>query len=162
MDFIVPPYVMEVFIRTSLIFIFTTVLMRTRGKKQLGQITIFDILIIIALGSAVGDVMIYTEEQVPFMRSVVAVSTVFVLVTVIEKLLMELPVKVRNMIHGEPVILVKDGKLVKKSLNESNITKEELRSMLREKNVDYFSQAKKVILEPTGKLSITRKKKKNR
>ncbi|MEJ2568666.1 MAG: DUF421 domain-containing protein, partial [candidate division WOR-3 bacterium] len=66
---------LEVVVRTTIIFFVAFIVIRIRGTKQLAQLTLFDILIVIALGSAVGDVMIYPEGIVSLLRSTVAICT---------------------------------------------------------------------------------------
>lgn len=148
--------VIEVVIRTAIIFLVAFVVIRIRGKKQLAQMTLFDILIVIALGSAVGDVMIYSEEVVSLLRSIIAIVTLVFLVHVVEFLVSRAPAKVTRIVYGEPLELIRDGKLIKKNFQKTNLTKDQLRSMLREKNIRYYSEARLVILEPNGEISVQR------
>lgn len=150
--------VFEVILRTTLIFLVTFVVIRMRGKKQLAQLTLFDILIVIALGSAVGDVMIYPEEVVSLLRSVIAICTLVFLIHLVEYIVSRAPIRVTKIVYGEPLILIKDGKLIKKNFDKANLTEEQFRSMLREKNIEYYSEAGIVRLEPNGKISVKRKK----
>ncbi|MEJ2306132.1 MAG: DUF421 domain-containing protein [candidate division WOR-3 bacterium] len=150
--------VLEVVIRTTIIFLVAFIVIRIRGTKQLAQLTLFDILIVIALGSAVGDVMIYPEEIVSLMRSAVAVSTLAVLVHVFEFLACRAPRKITRIIYGDSTIIIKNGRLIKRNFERTNLTEDQLKAKLREKNIQYYSEAKIVRLEPDGQLSIQRKK----
>lgn len=85
--------VLEVVIRTTIIFFVAFIIIRIRGKKQLAQLTLFDILIVIALGSAVGDVMIYSEEVVSLLRSITAICTLAILIQLVEFLACRAPKK---------------------------------------------------------------------
>jgi len=85
-----------VMIRTIIVFLFTFLMMRLRGKKQLAQLNVFDIIIIIALGSAVGDVMIYPDSIIPLANALVAIATIIVLVLILENLLAIAPTKVQQ------------------------------------------------------------------
>ena len=154
--------VIEVIIRTALIFFFTFLIMRVRGRRQLVQFTIFDIIIIIALGSAVGDVMIYPDNVTSIVRSMTAITTIVFLIYFIEKLLFKAPLSISKLIEGDVIILVKNGKLVKENLKKSKITEGELRSRLREKNIEHFSEARIARLEPDGQISVRRKKRNHR
>jgi len=58
------------------IFLFTFIVMRSRGNKQLAQLNLFDIIIIIALGSAVGDVIIYYYDNMMIIHRVVNITDV--------------------------------------------------------------------------------------
>lgn len=152
--------VIEVVTRTTIIFLIAFIIIRTRGRKQLAQLTLFDILIVIALGSAVGDVMIYPEEVVSLLRSIVAMCTLAVLVHLFEFIVNRAPKKIKKMVYSDSIVIIRDGKLLKKNFDKTNLTKEQLKSKLREKNIQYYSEAKIVRLEPDGELSIQRRRSK--
>jgi uncharacterized membrane protein YcaP (DUF421 family) len=150
--------VLEVIMRTTIIALVAFVVIRIRGRKQLAQLTLFDILIVIALGSAVGDVMIYPEEIVSLLRSTVAIITLAVLIHLCEYLICRAPKKITRIIYGDSTIIIKNGKLIKKNFLKANLTEDQLKSKLREKNIQYYSEAKIVRLEPDGELSVQRKR----
>jgi uncharacterized membrane protein YcaP (DUF421 family) len=158
LDVITLNLVTEVVLRTTIIFLFTFLLIRLRSKRQLAQFNLFDVIVVLALGTAVGDVMVYSEDNVSLVRSLISITTLIVLVNTIEYILARSPSSIVELIHGKAITLVKDGKLVKDNLKKSNITEEELRSKLREKNINYYSEVRLVQLEPDGDFSIIRKK----
>jgi uncharacterized membrane protein YcaP (DUF421 family) len=149
---------LEVVVRTTIIFFVAFIVIRIRGTKQLAQLTLFDILIVIALGSAVGDVMIYPEGIVSLLRSTVAICTLAVLVHLFEFFACRASGKITRIIYGDSTIIVKNGKLIKRNFEKTNLTEDQLKAKLREKNIQYYSEAKIVRLEPDGQLSIQRKK----
>ena len=150
--------ILEVVVRTTIIFVVAFIVIRIRGTKQLAQLTLFDILIVIALGSAVGDVMIYPEEIVSLLRSIVAICALTVLIHVFEFLTCRAPKKIARIIYGDSTIIIKNGKLIKRNFEKTNLTEDQLKAKLREKNIQYYSEARIVRLEPDGQLSIQRKK----
>ena len=150
--------ILEVVARTTVIFLVAFIIIRIRGRKQLAQLTLFDILIVIALGSAVGDVMIYPEEVVSLFRSIIAICTLAILIHVFEYLACRAPKKITRIIYGDSTIIIKNGKLIKKNFEKTNLTEDQLRAKLREKNIQYYSEAKIVRLEPDGGLSVQRKR----
>jgi uncharacterized membrane protein YcaP (DUF421 family) len=150
--------VLEVVIRTTIIGLVAFVVIRIRGRKQLAQLTLFDIIIVIAFGSAVGDVMIYPEEVVSLLRSTAAIITLAVIIHICEYLACRAPKKITNLIYGDSTIIIKNGKLIKKNFVKTNLTEDQLKAKLREKNIQYYSEAKIVRLEPDGALSVQRKR----
>lgn len=149
--------ILEVIIRTFIVFFFTYILMRIRGKKQLMTLSIFDIIIIVSLGSALGDAMIYSEDVIPLYKSLTAITTAILLVWVIENITAKLPPKLFRLIEGEEDVLIRDGVVYEKILDKVNINKEELKSKLREKDVDDFKDVKLAILERDGSLTVKKK-----
>jgi uncharacterized membrane protein YcaP (DUF421 family) len=157
-NFISLNQVLEVIIRTTIIGLAAFIVIRIRGRKQLAPLTLFDIIIVIALGSAVGDVMIYPEAVVSLLRSLTAIVTLAALIQIFEYLGCRAPKKITRIIYGDSTIIIKNGKLVKKNFVKTNLTEDQLRSKLREKNIQYYSEAKIVRLEPDGELSVQRKR----
>ena len=150
--------VLEVVLRTTIIALVAFIVIRIRGRKQLAQLTLFDIIIVIALGSAVGDVMIYPEAVVSLLRSIIAITTLITLIYVFEYMVCRAPKKITRIIYGDSTIIIKNGKLVKKNFEKINLTEDQLRAKLREKNIHYYSEARVVRLEPDGELSVQRKR----
>lgn len=146
----------DVFLRTALIFFFTFIILRLLGKKRLSQFSVIDLLLIIALGSAVGDVMIYGENIIPITTSMVAIITVATLIKLVDELVQIAP-PLEKITTGKATTLIKNGKIDKKALRRENITQDELESMLREKGYLKHTQLKKVTLEPDGQVSVIEK-----
>lgn len=69
-----PLYPVEILVRVVTIYVIGVVLLRMMGKRSRRQMTSFDLLIVIALGSAMGDVMFY--PQVPVLYSVIVIATI--------------------------------------------------------------------------------------
>lgn len=76
--------VIVVLIRTLAIFFFAFLALRLLGRKQLAHLTVIDLLLVIALGSAVGDVMIYDETITQMLSSMIAIGAVAIFVRIIQ------------------------------------------------------------------------------
>lgn len=146
----------DVFLRTALIFLFAFVILRLLGKKRLSQFSAIDLLLIIALGSAVGDVMIYGEEIIPITTSIIAIATVAALIKLIDELVQIAP-PLEKITAGKATTLIKNGKIDEDALRREKITQEELESMLREKGYLKHSLLKEVTLEPDGQVGVIEK-----
>jgi uncharacterized membrane protein YcaP (DUF421 family) len=153
--------VFNIFFRTSIIFLFTLFMLRLLGKRHLSHLTHIDLLLIIALGSAVGDVMIYTESTVKLMTSVAAIAMVAIAV----KILLELASRFRsinNLLFGNSRLLVDRGKVIKSALAKEDLHEDELEILLREKGLVSLTHIDKVYVEPDGELSIIMHKRRTR
>jgi uncharacterized membrane protein YcaP (DUF421 family) len=152
--------VFEVIFRTIVIFTSTIIILKLRGAKKLSQLNVLDAVLVIALGSALGDVMVYSEKDVSLLRAIIAIATIVIYVTLIQFVIARLPKKIIKKIHGEAVIIVKNGKLHKKNLLKLNLSEDELKSKMSEFNVKYYSQIRLLKLETNGEISIERLAKK--
>jgi uncharacterized membrane protein YcaP (DUF421 family) len=149
--------VLTIIIRTVVIFFFTFFMLRLLGKKRLSQFGIIDLLLIISLGSAVGDVMIYSENTTSMIASLIAIATVGIFIKVYDELVDRFP-HIQNFFEGRPVIIVRNGITNKTVLHKENITEEQLLSSLREKGFHKVDDVKKAILEPDGQISVKENK----
>ncbi len=145
--------VLLVVFRTALIFIYAFILLRLLGRRKLSHLTYVDLLLIIAFGSAVGDVMIYTESVARFAYSFIALTAVSVLVKIMDEFASHFPI-FNRFIEGEATLLIDNGKIVKAILAKEDLTETSLLSLLREKGVDSVSKVRKAFIEPDGELSI--------
>ncbi len=148
--------IMDVVVRTAIIFIYTFIILRLTGRHQLAQLTLFDFLIVIALGSAVGDAMIYSESTAKLTYSMVAIAVVALIHLVFIKL-SEKSYFIHTLLYGKPILLVKDGKMDEKNLRREDLTVDDLKSLLREQGIGDIKRVRYAYFEPTGKISVIKK-----
>lgn len=139
--------------RIVAIYIITVAMLRLAGKRRIASLSSFDILIIIALGSAVGDVMLYPESTASLQNGAVVVVAVIVLQVIMSKLT-EHSSAARYLIEGTSTVLIKDGKIDYKQLDNEDIAEDELYELLREKGVAKPSEVKLGMLERSGELGL--------
>src|SRR5687768_2034691 len=76
--------VLEILLRTTVMYLYTLTLVRVLGKRGLGQLSPFDLVIIVALGAAVGDPMFYRD--VPLIHGLIVISVVVGLERILVKI----------------------------------------------------------------------------
>ncbi len=146
--------VFEIIFRTSFMFVYTIVNVRMMDKRSMGMLSPFEIIIIIALGSAVGDPMFY--RNIPLIHGMIVVSTIVLIQRVLAKITGKSMVLGR-FVNGRPVLIIKDGVLLKEQIKHENFTKGELYSILRLRGVRRISDVELAYLEPSGSISIIKK-----
>ena len=144
-------FYLEIVLRTAVMFLFALALIRTLGKRSLGQLSIFDFVIIIALGSAVGDPMFY--EDVPLLYGMVVVAVVVALERVLA-LLTSRRARVERMVDSSPTVLVRDGVVDYKALRHELMSVSELFQALRANGVEQLDDVALAVLEPSGHISL--------
>ena len=125
--------------------------LRVAGKRGVKQLSIFELLIIISLGSAAGDPMIYKE--VGIINSLVAFVVVFFIYWVITKLI-ENSAKMEDILEGEPMYIIRDGKVSEEALKNKVLAGDEFFASLRCHSFSHLGQVKAAILETSGEVSI--------
>lgn len=130
------------------LMLFFTIFM---GRRSIGELPIFDFLVIITLASVVGaDIADPSVEHIHTAVAVIAIA-------LFHRLIIYLKLKYRKfgrLTTFEPIIVIKDGVLLKNQLKQINYTIDNLLLLLREKDVFDIAEVKLGIIEANGNLSI--------
>jgi uncharacterized membrane protein YcaP (DUF421 family) len=143
-------FLLEVLFRTAVMFLFLLVALRFTGKRGVKQLSIFEIVIIIAMGSAAGDPMFY--EDVGILPAI----CVFLVVIGFYRLVTWLTGKskwVEQMLEGTTELLIERGVFSLKYKSQ-DIAQDEFFSELRLKAIEHLGQVKYAFLEPSGNISV--------
>ena len=144
-------FLVEIMIRTVIMYFYTIVLARMVGQGSVGQIGPFEFVLVIAVGSAAGDPMFYPE--VPLLSGLAVITVVILLHRTTQWFLASYP-KAENFIEGEPLLVVKAGAVVDDAIGSGKLTRNELMSMLRASGVRNVGTVECAYFEPSGKLSV--------
>jgi uncharacterized membrane protein YcaP (DUF421 family) len=143
-------FLYEVALRTAIMFAVILVSLRVMGRRAIMQ-GLFEVALIIALGSAAGDAMFYSK--VGLLPAVLVVIVIVVLYRTINYL-MSKNTYFEKGIEGKTILLIKDGAIDAKVIHKSALTQHEIFSDLRIQNVSQLGQIEKAYLEPPGKISV--------
>ena len=141
----------EVALRTAFMFIVLLVALTASGKREVRQLSIYELVLVIGLGSAAGDPMFY--NNVPLGPAVVA----FVVLMACYKLatfISDRNQTIHDVIEGKPVYVVEDGCVLIDNFDREDLSLDELLSELRQKDVEQLGQVRVAILEPNGQFSV--------
>lgn len=147
-----PPLIfLEIAVRTAVIFLWLAFLLRITGKRGLAQLSPLELAIVIGLGSAAGDPMLYPE--VPLLHAMLVLA----LVVGMQRLLAFLVIRsegVETFLEGKPVELVRDGVMDLRALAQSSLSREDLFERLRTSGVRQLGEVQRVYFEQDGNLSV--------
>lgn len=146
-----PWFLLEIVLRTTLLYLYTLLLLRLLGKRGVRQLTFFEFAIILALGSAVGDPMFY--EDVPLLHGAVVVTVIVLLQRTIA-VITEKNKTLEVLFESSPRRLIKDGVLELEALDEEKMSKDEVFSRLRDAGLRHLGEVERAYLEPSGNISI--------
>lgn len=142
---------LEILLRVTIIMTYTILIIRWIGKRVVGEVGPADVLLIIAMGSAVGDAMFYPEIPIFIPISVITLIAAF------QKLYVHIAVKyesVRKITDPKVTKLVENGKFLKENFEVDQIDENEVYMLLREAGVRYLSEVEHAYYEQSGELSI--------
>jgi uncharacterized membrane protein YcaP (DUF421 family) len=146
-----PTYLGEVALRTVVMFVVILTALTVSGKREVRQLSVYELVLLIGLGSAAGDPMFY--DDVPLAAAI----TVFVVVMICYKFITRLSDRnklVRNKLEGVPVYVIEDGRILTHNFNDEDLGKDELFVDLRQAGIEQLGEVRIAILEPNGQLSL--------
>lgn len=144
-------FLLEVMFRSLVMFFVLLVVLKLAGKRGIKQLSIFELVVIISLGSAAGDPMFY--EDVGVIHGILVLVVVLLLYRVLTWITGK-SARVEKFLEGKPECLLSEGKLTQNQYAGDHLGRDEFFSMLRVHNVEHLGQVKKAYLETSGDVSI--------
>lgn len=142
---------MEIVIRSTVIFFFLWLLTRATGKRVLSQLSAFELMLMVTVGDLVQQGV--TQEDMSLTGNMLAVGTIGVWISVFSYVSYRWG-KTRPVIEGLPVLILRDGKILKEALRVERLTEDELREEARMQGIEDLRKVKAAVLEPDGKFSF--------
>ncbi len=140
----------------SLLFLITLFLMtKWLGKKQISQLSFFEYVNGITIGSIGAEVVTGLEQSI--FLGILAIVT-FAAIPFLAGFISLKNKSFRDFIEGKGAIFIKDGKIMEENLKKERYTSDELLELLRKKNVFQAADVEFAVLEATGDLSVLLKK----
>jgi uncharacterized membrane protein YcaP (DUF421 family) len=148
-----PLFYVEILVRTLIIYGYGLLLLRWLGSRTVGQLSTVEFLLVIALGSAVGDPMFYPD--VPILHGL-AVVTFVVLANKGLDMLIARSKHAERVIDGRPLQVIENGVLHKARSPAGSMGQSELFQQLRQRGIRHLGEVRHVYMEPDGALSVFR------
>ena len=145
----------EFVIRAAVVFAFLLLLLRLAGKRQIGQMTPFDLVLLLVISNAVQNSMNGGDNSITagliLAATLVAIDSALGWAAFRSK-------KVDRLLEGKPVFLIHGGKVDHHALAEVQMTREDLEAALRANGYASATEVHLAILETTGKVSVIPKR----
>ena len=141
----------EIILRTFVVYVTVLVLLRTAGKRELGQMTPFDLVVILVIANAVQNAM--TGGDNSLIGGIIAAATLTFVNIGVGRWGSRVPFFDR-LVRSEPTLLLQDGKPIKANLDRERVDIGELEMAAREHGIAELSQVAAAVLEEDGSISI--------
>jgi uncharacterized membrane protein YcaP (DUF421 family) len=144
-------FFIEIAFRSVVMFLALLIVLKIAGKRGVKQLSIFEMVIIISLGSAAGDPMFYEDVGIGH------ALMVFVVVLILYRFITWLTGKsqlVEKFLEGETECLIDEGKFSIEKFKRESLAQDEFFTELRLRNVEHLGQVRKAYLETSGDISI--------
>lgn len=142
---------MDIVIRAAVIFLVLYALTRLIGKRELGQMEPFDILLLVVLGDLIQQGVTQNDQSVT--GALLAVTTMCLL-TVAMSFASYRWRPMRLLLEGAPVVLIADGRMIEPNLRRERITREELAEWARMQQIADLGDVRWAVLETSGQVSF--------
>ena len=142
---------LEIVFRTVVVYIAVFLLLRFAGKRELGQMSVTDLVVILVIANAVQNSL--NGGDTSLIGGIVAAATLVGMDVLVDRFGKNVPF-LERLVRSEPTLLMQDGVFLDKNLEQENITKDEIAMSAREHGIADLSQVSEAILEPDGSISV--------
>ena len=143
-----PPW--ELVLRSALIYFALLAALRIFGKREVGQFTLYDLVLVLLVANAVQPAM--TGPDSSLAGGLVIIVTLVLLNFVVGRL--DRIGLFHRLLEPEPTLVVRDGQYLTRNLRREGVDREEVETAIREHGLDDVSGVEMAVLEPDGTISI--------
>lgn len=142
---------MELVIRTTIVYWFLWLVLRGSGKRSLAQLTTLDLLVIVVIGDVVQQGI--TQEDMSITGAALVVAVIVLWTLVVDRATGSSATLAR-VVNGEPVILIRHGKISHERMRAEQVSIDDLREAAREKGIASLDSVELCVLETDGSFSF--------
>lgn len=150
MEFLHNAY-LHIVLSSIAVYLFIILAIRLFGKKELSQLSVFDLVFILLISNAVQNAMVLGNETL--FGGLAAALSLFVLNYILKKLQLKFP-KFGKFVQGDAVMLVYHGKIIPSHLRVAGISEDEVMQAIREHGVASISEVDLAVIEVDGNISV--------
>jgi uncharacterized membrane protein YcaP (DUF421 family) len=140
-----------ILIRTLAVYLVVLVGLRISGKREIGQMTVFDLVVLLLIANAVQNAMVGPDTSL--IGGILAAVVLLLVNAMVARLRLRWP-RLRRWVEGTPTLLVLHGEVIPQHMRQEGIDEESLLTALREHGVAEMSGVEMAVLEIDGSISV--------
>ncbi|MFN1219229.1 DUF421 domain-containing protein [Chryseobacterium kwangjuense] len=144
-------FLLEIILRTAIMFLAIIIGLRVLGKRGVKQLSIFELVVIIGLGSAAGDPMF--NKDVGIISSILVFIVIILLYSIVTFFIGRSK-KFEKLVEGSSICLIRNGEFSIENFKKENLGSDEFFAELRLKGVSQLGQIETAIEEISGEISV--------
>jgi len=141
-------------VRTAIIYVALLLGFRLAGKREMGQMTPFDLVVILLIANAVQNAMVGPDTSV--LGGLIAAGVLLIGNYALASARERIP-WLRRAVEGHPTLLIRNGKFIKQSLRSEGVEEDEVLMSMREHGIGNVAEVQTAVLETDGSISIVPK-----
>ncbi|WP_145478655.1 DUF421 domain-containing protein [Stenotrophomonas rhizophila] len=145
----------EFILRAVVVYVVVLGMVRLSGKRALGQITPFDVLLIVLLGNAVQNALLGKDTS---LGGGLLLAATLISLNYGVGWLSQRSRRIEALVEGEPVLIARDGKLLDSVLRRELVTRADVEAAMRQQGCAHISEVSMALLEINGHITIVTRK----
>jgi uncharacterized membrane protein YcaP (DUF421 family) len=141
----------EVVVRTATVYLFLVVALRLAGRREVGQLSILDLIVLLIISNGVQNAMV--GENTTLIGGLVSAGTLVVLDRALNAVVRRNHT-VARLLEGEPILLVRNGRVLTNALRRASMERTELDEAIRAHGVATVNDVALAVLETDGRISV--------
>ena len=141
----------EVAVRTAIVYLFLVIALRVAGRREVGQMSILDLVVILIIANGVQNAMI--GQNTTLIGGLISAGTLIILDRMLDAVLSRNR-KLARVLEGEPVLLVRGGQVLERALGRASVSRTELDAAVRAHGVASVRDVSLAVLETDGSISV--------
>jgi uncharacterized membrane protein YcaP (DUF421 family) len=142
---------MDIIVRAAVMFVALYLLVRLLGRRELAQLTPFELIVLVVTGDLIQQGV--THNDFSLTGAILAVVTIAFLALVLSWATYLSPTAER-LLDGPPLVIVRDGELIKANLRKDRITPTEVETEMRLAGIAHLRDVAWAVIEPRGRMSF--------
>lgn len=145
--------ILEKIIRPAVVYLFLLLAFRVAGKRELGQMTPFDLIVLLTISNILQNAMIGPDNSLG--GGLIGAVTMIMLNGILARVTFQFP-RLARVLNGEPTLLIENGQIKDANLRRELMTVEEVQRALRKHDLDWedIPRVERAMLELDGTVTI--------
>ena len=140
-----------ILLRTAVIYLVILIGLRLSGKREIGQMNVFDLVVLLLISNAVQNAMVGPDTSLT--GGILAAVVLLILNFLVARLSLNSPL-LRRWVEGTPTLLVLHGQTIPAHMRKEGVDEESLLAALREHGIAQISEVDMAVLEIDGSISV--------
>jgi uncharacterized membrane protein YcaP (DUF421 family) len=141
----------DLVLRAAIVFLLIFVVTRVIGRRELGTLEPFDLILLVVIGDLVQQGV--TQSDYSLTGTFTVIATICILTVAVSFLSFKFP-RLRPALDGEPLVLIEEGKVIERNLRRERLTVEELAAEARLQQIAQLGDVRFAVLETNGNISF--------
>ena len=142
---------LDILLRTVVIYLLILIGLRLAGKREIGQLTVFDLVVLLLIANAVQNAMVGPDTSLA--GGALAAVVLLVVNSLVSRMRYKWP-RLRRWVEGTPTLLVLHGETISAHLRREGVDDDMLAAALREHGINKLGEVEMAVLETDGSISV--------